>query len=159
MRVLGIDPGTRHVGWAVLETDRGSIAALGFGCLDVSRVQGGPAGRARAICTGITEVIRRFEPACMAIEEAFFGKNVQAALRIGEGRGFAIAAAALAGLPVSEYAPTTVKKAAVGHGRAHKSQVQEMMRIALGLGERPEPEDAADALAVAWCHLNQPETG
>jgi crossover junction endodeoxyribonuclease RuvC len=154
LKVIGIDPGTRFVGWAVLDNAEGEIRTLGFGVVDASRRGLALAQRASIIFRGIDEVIRRYGPDCMAIEEAFFGRNVKAALKIGEGRGFAITAAALRDLPVHEYAPRTVKKAAVGTGSAHKSQVQEMMRRNLDLDELPQPEDAADALAVAWCHCN-----
>jgi crossover junction endodeoxyribonuclease RuvC len=154
VKVLGIDPGTRIVGWAVLETAGSEVRVLGFGAVDASK-RGLPiAERAGRIYGSLDEVIRRFDPDCMAIEEAFFGRNVKAALRMGEGRGFAIVAAANRGLPVHEYAARSVKKSAVGTGSADKSQVQEMMRRNLGLEAVPEPEDAADALAVAWCHCN-----
>ncbi|MHC5037838.1 MAG: crossover junction endodeoxyribonuclease RuvC [Planctomycetota bacterium] len=155
MIVLGIDPGTRRVGWGVLETSGGAVKVLGFGCVDATGKGKGIVERAGIIYAGIDEVVRRFTPTCMALEEAFFGRSVKAALRIGEGRGFAMAVAANRGLPVFEYAPKTVKKAAVGTGAAHKSQVQEMIRRALNLDVLPEPDDAADALAVAWCHCNR----
>ncbi len=154
MKVLGIDPGTWKVGWGVLERDGSRIRVLGFGCIEAGASGKDLVQRAGAIFTGLDEIARRFEPSCMAIEDAFFGRSVKAALRIGEGRGFAIAMAAQRDLPVFQYAPRTVKKAAVGVGSAHKSQVQEMMRRALGLSAPPEPEDASDALAVAWCHCN-----
>jgi crossover junction endodeoxyribonuclease RuvC len=154
VKVLGIDPGTRVVGWAVLETVGSEVRVLGFGAVNASDRNLALVERAGRIYAGLDEVIRRFSPDCMAIEEAFFGRNIKAALRMGEGRGFAIAAAANRGLPVHEYAPRSVKKSAVGTGSADKSQVQEMMRRNLGLETRPEPEDAADALAVAWCHCN-----
>jgi len=154
MKVLGVDPGTVRVGWAILETEEGRVEALGFGCIDASGRNRPRVERARMIYSALDEVVRRFEPDCMALEEAFFGRNVKSALRIGEGRGFAIAVAANRDLEVHEYAPTTVKKSAVGHGGADKAQVQEMMRLLLGLEQLPEPEDAADALAVAYCHCN-----
>jgi crossover junction endodeoxyribonuclease RuvC len=157
MKVLGIDPGTNRVGWAVLEASGGRVAVVAYGCIDASRGRRPIEERARIICDGIDEVILARAPECMAIEEAFIGPNQRAALRIGEGRGFAIACAARHRLPVHEYAARTVKKSAVGAGGAHKSQVQEMMRRTLGLAELPEPEDAADALAVALCHCNRLE--
>jgi crossover junction endodeoxyribonuclease RuvC len=155
MRVLGVDPGTLRVGWAVLEKEGNRIRVRGFGCIAAGKTGDSITTRAAAISDGLDRVVEEFAPDCMALEEAFFGRSARSALRIGEGRGFAIAAAARAGLALHEYAPRTVKKSAVGTGAAHKSQVQEMMRRVLGLPALPEPEDAADALAVAWCHCNQ----
>ena len=88
----------------------------------------------------------------LALEEAFFGKSVQSALRIGEARGVVLVAAARAGIPVAQYPPATIKKAVTGRGGATKEQVQEMVRITLGLAAPPQPADAADALAIAICH-------
>lgn len=155
MRILGVDPGTWHVGWAVIDAHRGQVRLVEFGCVSAPRSAKAIEKRAGIIFQGLDEVIRKHAPECMAIEEAFFGKNVKAALRIGEGRGFAIACAAMRSMAVHEYSPTAIKKSAVGTGSAHKSQVAEMMRRALGLKTVPEPEHAADALAAAWCHANR----
>ena len=133
----------------------GRARLAGFGCISVPKSRKRIEERAADICFGIEKVIEAHGPACMAIEEAFHGKNVQSALRIGEGRGFAIACAARKGLPVFEYSPATIKKSAVGTGGAHKTQVQEMMKRTFGLAEAPEPEHAADAMAIALCHCNR----
>ncbi|MBM4083419.1 MAG: crossover junction endodeoxyribonuclease RuvC, partial [Planctomycetes bacterium] len=111
--------------------------------------------RLRQIFDGLTQVVRKHRPDCVAVEEIFYGKSVKSAIRTGEGRGVALLCAALAKLPVSEYAATVVKKAVVGVGSAHKQQVQEMVRVLLGLRGIPEPEDAADALAIAICHCHR----
>jgi crossover junction endodeoxyribonuclease RuvC len=154
MRVLGIDPGTRCVGYGVVETQGNRLIACGFGAIRPSRA-GGYAARLQRIFEELGQVARESRPDVAALEEAFYGKSVSAALRMGEGRGVAIVAVALAGTPLVQYSPAEVKKAVVGNGRAHKSQVQEMVRMLLGLRKAPQPEDAADALAVAICHCNR----
>ena len=157
MRILGIDPGTQVCGYGVIETDGQDARALDYGVIKGSAPS--LEGRLKAIYEGLLTVIARFEPEVAVVEGAFFGKNVRSALRIGEGRGVALLAAASGGLRVAEYAPAEVKKAVVGTGRAHKSQVQQMVRIILALPELPEPEDAADALAIAICHFHRLPSG
>ncbi|MHC4788904.1 MAG: crossover junction endodeoxyribonuclease RuvC [Planctomycetota bacterium] len=153
MRILGIDPGTQVCGYGVIEVDGAEARALDYG---VVRGRARPLSeRLKVIHEGLLEVIGRFEPDVAAIEGAFFGKNVRSALKIGEGRGVALLAAAASGLEVVEYAPAEVKKAVVGTGRAHKSQVQQMVRAILRLPELPSPDDAADALALAICHFHR----
>lgn len=154
MRVLGIDPGTRIVGYGVVESQGFKIVPIAFGTVKAERSKD-YAGRLRWIHDGILRVLREQEPDVVAIEEAFYGKSVSAALRMGEGRGVALVAVAEENRPLCQYTPAEVKKAVVGNGHAHKSQVQEMVRIILGLREAPQPEDAADALAVAICHCNR----
>lgn len=154
MKVLGIDPGTRVVGYAVVETDGNRILPIVHGVIRAN-VKGPYPERLRSIFNGLAELIAGRQPEVAAIEEAFYGKSAQAALRMGEGRGVAMVSVATHGLPLFEYSPAEVKKAVVGNGRAHKSQVQEMVRVLLGLKEVPQPEDAADALAVAICHCNR----
>ena len=155
MRVIGIDPGTRVAGYGVVEARGNSIIPVTFGAIRV-KPQDPYALRLLRIFEGLKRVMDEQEPDEVAIEEAFYGKSVSAALRIGESRGVAIIAAGLADRPLFQYSPAEVKKAVVGNGRAHKSQVQEMVRMLLGLSEVPQPEDAADALAVAICHCNRP---
>ena len=154
MRVIGVDPGTRVLGYGLVETHGSRILPVTFG---VVRAGTGAsyAMRLRRIFDGISRVIREHRPDEVAIEEVFYGKSVSAALRMGEGRGVAMVAVALEDRPIFQYSPAEVKKAVVGNGRAHKSQVQEMVRMLLGLREIPQPEDAADALAVAICHCNR----
>ena len=155
VRVIGIDPGTRVAGYGVVETRGNSITPVTFGAIRV-RPQDPYALRLLKIFEGLKRVMDEQAPDEVAIEEAFYGKSVSAALRIGESRGVAIVAVGLADRPLFQYSPAEVKKAVVGNGRAHKSQVQEMVRMLLGLPEVPQPEDAADALAVAICHCNRP---
>jgi len=154
MRILGIDPGTRVVGYGAVETRGSRIVHVAHGVIR-AKTGGAYAERLRSIFDGLTSVIIEQRPDVAAVEEAFYGKSVQSALRMGEGRGVAIISVAVNNVPLFEYAPAEVKKAVVGNGRAHKSQVQEMVRVLLGLREAPSPEDAADALAVAICHCNR----
>jgi crossover junction endodeoxyribonuclease RuvC len=154
MRVLGIDPGTRIVGYGLVEPQGDRIRPIAFGAIRAPK--GEPyAERLLRIRDEIVRVIRQEKPDAVAIEEAFYGKSASAALRMGEGRGMALVAIAQESRPLFQYTPAEVKKAVVGNGRAHKSQVQEMVRMILGLSAPPEPEDAADALAVAICHCNR----
>lgn len=152
--ILGIDPGTRVVGWAVLETDGKTFRPIEFGALNVSRVK--PfSERLRRIYEGLDEIITRFAPGEAVFEQVFAGRNPSSAIKMGEGRGVAVVCAANRGVPVYEYAPREVKKAVVGRGGASKEQVQEMVRRLLGLAEPPRPDDAADALAMALCRANR----
>src|SRR5690606_8252749 len=103
---------------------------------------------------GVCEIMEHFRPDAVAIEELFFNKNVKTAISIGQARGVAIVAAAKYGVPIYEYTPLQVKQAVVGYGRAEKIQVQNMVKMLLGLNEIPKPDDAADALGIAICHIN-----
>ncbi len=150
-RILGIDPGTLVVGYAILDEEAGRLLAVDFGVVRAPR-RASIATRLFTIHRGIAEVIERHHPDVVALERVFFGRSASAALRIGEARGVALLTAALNGIPVSEYEPAVVKKSVVGSGTAPKSQVQEMVRRILGLASTPAPQDAADALALCICH-------
>jgi crossover junction endodeoxyribonuclease RuvC len=148
--VLGVDPGTRLMGWGVVVGVGGRYEATGHGVL---RAPAGPIGaRLHALATGLREVVARYGPGEAALEEVFFGRDASAAVRIGEGRGAALLVLAEAGVPVTGYANNVVKKAVTGGGRADKERVLAMLRRVLGLGDRPETLDASDALALALCH-------
>jgi crossover junction endodeoxyribonuclease RuvC len=154
VRVLGIDPGTRVVGWGVVDAEGGRLRAVAFGALKA------PAGepievRLRVLHDGVRALLAEHRPGAVALEEAFFGKGARAALALGEGRGAVLVAAALAGVPVRQYPPATVKKAVTGRGAAAKDQVAAMVRVILGLAETPKPPDATDALAAAICDLHR----
>jgi len=151
---MGIDPGTRIAGYAVVDKVGNRLYVVEYGAAVTGRNDTFPE-RLKRIHDDLRAVIERCRPDVVALEEVFYGKNVKSAVRIGEGRGVAILCAANAGVPVEEYAATVVKKAVVGRGGAHKSQVQEMVRVILGLREIPQPEDAADALAIAVCHCHR----
>ncbi|MEQ8764317.1 MAG: crossover junction endodeoxyribonuclease RuvC [Planctomycetota bacterium] len=154
MRVLGIDPGTWSMGYGVIDHLGGRSAMVACGAIR------SPKGRSLAerlnrIFDELTRLIEEHQPACLAIEDVFHGRNFRSAVRIGESRGVAILAAQRFELPVSEYPPAVVKKSVVGNGGAHKVQIQHMVRSLLGLSAPPEPDDAADALAIALCHCHR----
>ena len=154
MRILGIDPGTLVVGYAVVDQTGSRLHAVEYGVFRAPR--GAPmAERLGSIQERLDLLLARTRPDVFVIERVFAGKSFPSALRIGEGRGAAMASAARAGVPVVEFTPAEVKKSVVGSGRAAKQQVQEMVRIILGLDTIPRPHDAADALAIAICHGNR----
>lgn len=150
-RVLGIDPGSRITGYGVLDVRGSRISYLASGCI---RPDPGPfVERLAEIYQGVAQIIATHQPQELAIEEVFLARNPASALKLGQARGVAIAAAVAGGLPVHEYAARKVKQALVGTGRASKDQVQHMVRVILGLSAAPSA-DAADALAIAICHVN-----
>jgi crossover junction endodeoxyribonuclease RuvC len=151
-RVLGVDPGSRVTGYGIVE-----YAASGLRCVlygEIKPARGVSLSAClQTVCGGIQEVIRQAAPEALAIEDIFYGKNIQSLIKQGHVRGVAILAGADGGLPVYEYSPLEIKKAVVGYGRAEKGQVQMMVRAILKLPELPPP-DAADALAAAICHIH-----
>lgn len=156
IRVLGIDPGSRVTGFGVVEARGNRLVHVAHGRI-AAPVHGSFAARLAAIYRGLTAVLAEHCPAEVGIESIFSARNAQSALKLGHARGVALLAAELGGLPVVEYAPMQVKAAVVGYGKAEKQQVQEMVRMLLGLVETPGP-DAADALAVAICHAQSRST-
>ena len=151
-RVLGIDPGSVRTGYGLIDLCRGRQPSYrASGC--IKPVAGAFPERLAEIYEGVVAVIAEYEPAVLAIEEVFMARNPQSALKLGQARGVAIAAAVAAGLPIYEYAPRKVKQTVVGTGSASKEQVQHMVQSLLALSERP-PSDSADALALAICHIN-----
>ena len=155
MRILGIDPGSRVTGFAVVDAQGDRLQSCGFGVIRPG--DGELPERLGEIFAGVVRVIAELQPASLAIESVFLARNAQSALKLGQARGAAICAATQAGLPVFEYAPRAVKLAVVGSGRAEKAQVQHMMRQILQISE-PLAADAADALAVAVCHAHTQHT-
>lgn len=151
MRVLGIDPGTLEMGVGILEKKGAETALVTYETVRISRSLPMPE-RLRVIYHSVLDYLERFEPEVVALENVFFGRDVRALVKIGEARGAVMLAAAERGIPVAEYPPARVKEAVSGNGRASKIQIQQMMKHLLRL-EAPPPEDAADALAVALCHL------
>ncbi len=153
MRVLGIDPGTAVTGYGVVEEVGSSLKFIASGAITTSSKL--PfSGRLGQIFQRINELINDFKPDSVAVEEPFLAKNARMALRIGQARGVAALAAVQAKLEVASYTPLQVKLAIVGYGRAEKEQMQEMVKRLLGLDEIPRPDDAADALGIAICHLH-----
>ncbi len=154
MRVLGIDPGTMVTGFGVVDDIRGKLSSVSFGTIEGKRKDSFP-DRLKMMFDGLNKAIKDYKPDQIVLESAFYGKSVKAAIKIGEARGVAIVCAALADIPLFEYAPTEIKRAVVGVGNAQKVQVSKMVKILLSLSEIPEKYDATDALAIAICHCHR----
>jgi crossover junction endodeoxyribonuclease RuvC len=158
MRVLGIDCGTEYTGYGVVDLlPDGCLHCLSCGAVRLSAREPLPVRLSR-IYKELTHLIVTHEPDEVAIEDIFYALNAKSALKLGQVRGVAMLAAATAKLEVAEYSPLTIKSAVVGYGRAEKQQVQQMVTRLLNLAEIPEPPDAADALAIAICHLHTAAT-
>ena len=153
MRVFGIDPGSTRTGYGCVETDGSRHRIVLCGAISSPASASFPE-RLHEIHRGLAALIVQCQPDSVAIESIFYATNARSALKLGHARGVAVLAAAQAGLPVVEYSPAEVKRAVVGHGRAEKAQVQQMVKLLLGLAAVPSPHDAADALAVAICHVH-----
>ena len=154
MKVVGIDPGTAACGYGIVQESGGRLKAVAHGCWSTAAGER-PELRLRTIFEGVAGLIEAHAPDAVALEESFVGVDARIALSVGQARGAVLVAAALAGVPCAEYAPSRVKQAVCGYGRAEKAQVQRMVKAILGLQELPTPNHAADALAVAICHLNR----
>ena len=153
MLVLGIDPGTAITGYGLVREGSEGLVLADYGVVTT------PAGwplpqRLQIIYQELGRVIRQHQPEAAAVEELFFSRNVRTALSVGHARGVVLLALADAGLPTFEYKPLEVKQAIAGYGGADKQQVQEMVRMLLNLDHVPQPDDAADAVAVAVCHIH-----
>lgn len=157
MIVLGIDPGLANTGWGVIET-RGSVArARAYGCIHTEADEALNL-RLGTICKEISEVIERYHPECVSIEEIYFGQNTRSAIFTAHARGAALVACAQSGVEVGSYTPMQIKQAVVGTGAADKHQVTYMVRNILALDHDPKPDHCADALAAAVCHANLSRT-
>jgi len=150
--ILGIDPGSRVTGYGIVQSVDSGSEYITSGCIRTSN-HFPLSEKLDEIFTGITQIIERYCPQEMAIEQVFMAKSAASALKLGQARGVAIVAATQLGLPVSEYAAKKVKQAVVGTGAAKKQQMQHMVRLLLNLNAVPQ-QDAADALAIAICHIN-----
>lgn len=153
MIVLGIDPGTATTGYGVVRDTASSVEAVTYGVIQT------PAGapmpeRLRSIYLALKDLIALHGPDSAAVEKLFFQRNVSTAMTVGQARGVVLLALAEAGVSVGEYTPRDVKQAVCGYGGAGKAQVQQMVQAILSLADLPRPDDAADALAVAICHLH-----
>ena len=153
MRIFGIDPGSERTGYGCVESDGRRLVLVTSGIVRAHR-DDAFADRLARIHLQLSEALARVRPEAVAIESIFHAANARSALRLGHARGVAVLAAVQAGCPVVEYAPTEVKRSVVGYGRAEKPQVQQMVKLLLGLDAVPSPHDVADALAVAICHLH-----
>ena len=159
MRVFGIDPGCERTGYGCVETDGSRHRIVVCGAISSPALASFPDTLHR-IHSQLTLLLEKCQPESVAIENLFFSVNVRSALKLGHARGVAMLAAVEAGVPVFEYTPAEIKRAVVGYGRAEKPQVQQMIKLLLGLDAVPSPHDAADALAIAICHVHtQPRAG
>ena len=152
-RVLGLDPGIALMGYGIIEDRDGNLSTIDYGGLSTKSKQSTPE-RLLALYNGVIKLIELHKPTEVAVE-LFVARNLKTALIVGEARGVALLAAASKGLPVYDYTPLQVKQRVSGYGRGEKRQVQEMVKMQLGLSCIPEPDDAADALAVAICHISE----
>lgn len=148
MRIIGIDPGTGILGFGVIDADRGKVRMVTAGVITT------PAHtpldeRLEEIFDGLTEIIAETKPDIMSIEKLFFAQNVTTAMSVSHARGVAMLTGRKARLPIAEYTPLQIKQTLTGYGKADKKQMQEMVRLHLGLQSIPKPDDAADALAAA----------
>jgi crossover junction endodeoxyribonuclease RuvC len=161
MRVFGIDCGTEITGYGVVESDDSGrqtrLVMKAMGAIRLAKTKTLPV-RLEQVFRELSAELERWKPDAVAIEEVFYSVNAKSALKLGQVRGVALLAAAMQGLPVAEYAPLKIKSSVVGFGLAKKEQVQFMVARLLELAEVPQPADAADALAVAICHIHTAQT-
>jgi len=153
MIIMGIDPGFAITGYGIVKYEGNKFSPLDYGAI-LTKAGVPFAQRLLQLEEGIAEIINRYKPDAISVEELFFNKNIKTAIMAAHGRGIVLAAAARSGAQVFEYTPLQVKQAVVGYGRAEKVQVQQMVKVILNLNEIPKPDDVADALAIAVCHGN-----
>jgi crossover junction endodeoxyribonuclease RuvC len=153
VRVFGIDPGSDRTGYGCIDSDGRRHRLVRCGAIRAAAADAFP-DKLAAIHAALAQILAECRPECVAIENLFHATNVRSALKLGHARGVAMLAAVEAGVPVVEYTPAEIKRAVVGYGRAEKPQVGQMVKLLLGLTRVPSPHDAADALAVAICHLH-----
>jgi len=151
--VLGVDPGTAITGYGLVWGEGDDLRLVDYGAITTSSDEALPQ-RLQEIYRQLTALIQERQPAAAAVEKLFFSRNVRTALSVGQARGVTLLAMANAQLTIHEYTPLEIKQAVVGYGRATKEQVQEMVKMLLGLDSVPQPDDAADAIAVAICHIH-----
>lgn len=151
--ILGIDPGTAITGYGVLADERGDMRAIDYGVIRTASTE--PLYlRLVKLYDALQDLINRHHPESVAVEELFFARNASSALSVGHARGVVLLAVAQSGAALFQYKPAEVKQAVTGYGNADKRQIQEMVKLLLGLETYPQPDDAADALAIAICHFH-----
>lgn len=153
MLVLGIDPGTATTGWGLVCREDDTLTLVDYGTVSTSPDTALPQ-RLQTIYRELGEIVTHHQPSAVAVEKLFFNKNVRTAMAVGQARGVVLLAVADAGLPFHEYTPLEVKQSVCGYGRASKEQIQKLVQMLLGLDSIPQPDDAADAIAVAICHIH-----
>jgi crossover junction endodeoxyribonuclease RuvC len=153
MRILGLDPGTGRSGYGVIDAIDGRLTAVTYGVISTPADEETP-HRLQTIYQKVSQLIADYRPDTAAVEEVFFGRNITTAITVGQARGVLLLALANAGIPIREYSPPKIKEAVTGYGKADKTQVQMMVRNLLELEETPQPDDAADGLAIAITHYH-----
>jgi len=151
MRILGIDPGTGILGFGVVEVDKGKTVLVDAGVIRTP-VKEDDAVRLQTIYDELTDIIISSKPEIMSVEKLFFARNVTTAMTVAQARGVVLLCGMQAGLKIYEYTPMQIKMAVTGYGKADKKQIQEMVRVILGLPDVPKPDDCADAIAAALTH-------
>lgn len=153
MLIMGIDPGIAISGYGLVKENNGNLKLVDYGVIKTKPKDETPK-RLKKIYLDYVKLIKKYDPQAIAVEELFYNKNSKSVITVGQARGAAILAAGMLNKDVFEYTPPQVKQAVVGYGRAAKLQVQKMVKAILGLNVLPKPDDAADALAIAICHIN-----
>ncbi|WGS65974.1 crossover junction endodeoxyribonuclease RuvC [Marinitoga aeolica] len=153
MRILGIDPGYGRIGYGVIEKTGNNFKLIDFGVIETDK-KADLNARLLEIFDKLNNLIKDYNPDEAAVESLFFFKNVKTAIQVGEARGVILLALQKASIPIFEYTPYQVKQAITGYGRAEKGQIQRMLKVVFNLKKTPTPDDAADALAIAFCHGN-----
>ena len=154
MKILGVDPGTLVMGYGVIASETEAVTLITYGAIETKKLAT-IGERLSFLYRELNKVIKKYQPDAVAIEQPFVAKNVSSALAVGRAQAVAILAAANARIPSFEYTPAQVKQRVANYGASTKEQIQEMVKLQLGLDRIPEPSDAADALAVALCHLHE----
>jgi len=152
-RILGIDPGFGTLGYGLIDVSGSKVSLVGYGAIQTKPGEPIP-NRLLKIYDRLHEIVEEYRPDEAAIEELFFFRNVTTAIQVGEARGVVLLVLKQLNVPIFEYTPHQVKQSVTGYGRSEKGQIQRVMKKFLGMSETPKPDDAADALAVAWCHIS-----
>ena len=154
MRILGIDPGTAIVGWAVLDNDTGDDVPVAYGHIETSP-NNSVSHRLKEVADDLRKIINKYEPKEAAVEDIFFFKNQKTAVKVSQSRGAILLTLEDMNVKIAEYTPLQVKQSLTGYGRAEKKQIQIMVKSVLGLKEIPKPDDVADAIAIAMCRSSR----
>jgi crossover junction endodeoxyribonuclease RuvC len=153
MMVIGIDPGIARVGYGVIRKENGVVSTIAYGCIQTDK-DTPTSKRLLEIYTDLDQIFTKYQPDSVAMEKLFFTKNITSAMSVSEVRGVIRLLSEQRKIPVTEYTPNQVKQAITGSGKADKRQMQEMIQRLLGLAELPRPDDAADGLSIALCHIH-----
>lgn len=153
MRILGIDPGTATTGWAIVEENKGCVDPVAYGHISTSS-KNSVSDRLKEVADDLEKIIRKYDPQEAAVEDIFFFKNQKTAVKVSQSRGAILLTLEKKSVKIFSYTPLQVKQSITGYGRAEKKQIQIMVKNILKLKRIPKPDDTADAIAIALCHLN-----